>query len=181
MSLKVTRLCKTMLPAVLACWICMSAAGAQNKPLDVCEVLQNLSRYRGQMITVRGEFVGNAIDGTTCPVLKTGDHEWHKGVLIDIPHESYAPIDPPAAWKIELKNWDRAVEKWQALKKRWGGGTPVFATIVGRLDTKSDPLEVPTLPNGNSLPWGYGHLGIYPARLVLFDIKDVEVSTNRGR
>jgi len=159
----------------------MSPAEAQNKPLDVCEVLQSLSRYRGRMITVRGEFVGNAIDGPACAVLKTGDHEWHKSILIDIPHESYGFIDPPAEWKIDLKQWDSAVKKWQALRKRWGSATPIFATIVGRLDTRNELLGVPALPDTKLVPWGYGHLGMYPARLVLLEIKDIEVSINRGR
>ena len=183
--MKVMNTCRTRwLSVLLVCWICDAQAAPQNKPLDVCQVLQNLGRYRGQMITIRGEFVGNAIAGPGCPVLKTGDHEWHNGILIDIPHESYAVIDPPAGWKIDLKNWDRALERWKTLRKR-GNDTPVFATVIGRLDTRNEqlgvPERIPALPDTKIIPWGYGHLGFFPARLVLFEIKDVELSTNRGR
>jgi len=136
------------------------------------------------MITVRGEFVGDRIDGPTCPTLKTGDHEWHKSILIAIPDESDPRIDPPAGWKIDLKNWDKAVKEWQALRKRWGASRPVFATIVGRLDIRNEqlglPERVPALPDSKLIPWGYGHLGLHPAQIVLLDISDVKVSTNRG-
>ena len=50
----------------------------------------------------------------------------------------------------------------------------VIATFVGRLDTTDPPLQMrfPNVPNG------FGEQGVYPARLILWTVKDIVIAVD---
>jgi hypothetical protein len=144
-------------------------------PLSVCDVLQNYTRYREQMIEVRGEWTGPGLGPTTnCQpfkTTKTGDFVWLSGIWLVLPVQKNE-IDTPANWAVEEPAYRRAADKLRAtnLDKQ-----EIIATIAGRLEA-NDLRHVVRRVDSNLLPYGYGHLGQFPAQLVISTIKDLEIS-----
>jgi hypothetical protein len=143
------------------------------QPLSVCEVLQDLKTYRGQIIQIRGRWTGDSLEGDCPTSLKTGDYEWPSAVVLTQPNSSIVESEEPAKWKADMPAYRRALRE---LERR--SQDSVVATFVGRLDAR-DRLEVLTNNVPQPVPVGYGHLGTYPARLVIITVKEVVAQRRR--
>ena len=151
---------------------CLTLAGDETPaetPLRVCEVLENLPRYRGKTITVRGMLYQSreitALGDTPCKQpLMTGDYQWPPA--LDLEYSSYRPSDESAVtFQTDLGNVDTTSAEIRTLRKKAPGGD-VWVTVVGYLRAK-DKYNVFL---GGDRKWhgqGYGHLGTYPAQLVI--------------
>lgn len=171
-------------------------------PLTVCEVLQHLDIYSGRIIEVRGEFGGDHIRGPgydisrglripelsdeerACEPLVTGDYAWFSAIGLDFPKTADVEAQASTQWSFDKAGYDRLVDVWQPLMNQYilgeSGYLPVTVTIAGRLDTPESGLVViPDIVQGPEglLPayHGYGSNGVFPARLVLIRISDIQV------
>lgn len=137
--------------------------GDQKEPLTVCQILQNLRLYDGNLIQVRGEWHGSYIEDKCQMPLQTEDHKWPDEITVEGPFNLHG--------NDETVNWsftpDDYIASFSELLRFKG---PVYATIVGRLDARAQLIHY---PNGSTNPGGYGHLGYYPARIVVKQIKDI--------
>ena len=152
---------------------CSQGAQKTTTPLTVCEVLQDLGKYRGRIIEVRGEFNGGHLRGNCLP-LTTGGHTWFNGIEIDFPKNPSVEGEEPTQWTFDVKVISEAAERAAALQRASGPEATVMATVAGRLDVP-DPLMVQT--EKGLAPNGYGHLNVYPARLIIVRIKDIAVES----
>jgi hypothetical protein len=132
-----------------------------------------------------------AFPARACPRLETGGHQWFGALMLEYPQTVNHLIDSErehgniligeerTQWSYDVVEEVRVFEEWSeardaALAAR-GDEVPsaVLATVAGRLDVKSDGLRVDEQADGTPIFWGYGHLGIFPARLVLVAITDI--------
>ena len=148
-----------------------TAPARQQSPLTVCDVLQSLDKYRGRIVEVRGEYDGGELRAS-CPPLKTEGYIWISAIQLELPQNSIVKEENPTQWTYDLSANQAAVDRGLAMQRAGGAGTVVMATVAGRLDAR-EPLMVVTAPGREPTPIGYGHLGIYPARLILVRITDI--------
>ena len=138
------------------------------QPLTVCEVLEDLQKYRGKIIQVRGRWNGPELEGRACAPLKTGEYVWPSGVVIELP--SWAR-EEPATWTLDQEAYNQAYRKYlQAIEHT----TEVLVTFTGRLDAREEGLQIIFRhPDGDVITNGYGSNNAYPAQLVIVTVKDV--------
>ena len=140
------------------------------QPLTVCDVLKDLQEYRGKIVQIRGRWNGPILEGRACAPLKTGDYEWPSGVAIQFPSSRTLEREEPVAWALDQEAYNQIErERLQALEHT----TEILATFIGRLDAREEGLQILRRPDGDVITNGYGHLGVYPAQLVIATVKDL--------
>ena len=151
--------------------LCTSAAlFAQPKPIKpqqpftVCYVLQNLDSLGGKIIQVRGAWYGGEMREECKTQLKTEDHVWPSAIYL-VTTDFLDKEDEPVDWIFLGDDFEKAFRE----RNRYKG--PVNATIIGRLDARAELSPDPG--GGHPVPFGYGHLNAYPARIVIMEIKDI--------
>jgi hypothetical protein len=145
----------------------------------VCDVLQNIHKYQGKVIEVRGEWaVGYALIGDCSLSLKIGEQTWVNGIALDTPESvnqdinSLSDTSDRPTWNLDRKAWEIADDVGFRLVSANGPDTKLFATFVGRLDVVGKLLGKPETAD-NPERSGFGHLNSYPARLVMITVRDV--------
>jgi len=130
------------------------ATGDSQRPIPICEVLENLRAYDGQTIVVRAGWNGSLV-GDCKPPQSPDDPRYPLPGELLVNAILVAPLPVNAEqvepFKTPLQQFDRL----------WKEGYDVFATFVGRLQVKR--------PGG----FGFGHLGGYSAQISVMGIKDV--------
>lgn len=139
------------------------------KPVTVCEVLGDLQKYRGKIIQIRGRWLGTSLDGHECKPLRTGDYGWESGIAIAEP--DWPILETPATWTLDRKALDRAEQEMRLQAIRYN--KHVIVTFIGRLDAREEGLQTFRGGDGNLHGLGYGHLGVYPAQLVIATVRDI--------
>jgi hypothetical protein len=139
-------------------------------PIPICEVLQNLAKYRNSVIEIRGEWNGGSLTGRCVP-LKTGDYTWPTYITLEFPEDLSRLPEEKVDWGLDHQAWSLAEAKLsslldQIITSRTSSLEVVSATVKGRLDT-------PEHLSPGSPPNGFGHLNQFPARMVLMEISDV--------
>ena len=144
----------------------------QSEPLTVCQVLQNLPFYAGRLLQIRGKWNGSNLEGECNVPLQLEDHRWPSKILLTHPSRlSKSEGDEPVNWELSSSLDDFFIESLRKLK------TPIFATIMGRLDVGS---HLTTNSKGQFLVlWGYGHLNYFPARMIIKEISNIVGSGRR--
>lgn len=173
-----------------------SSENYPDRPLSVCEVLGDLSRFNGKIITVRGPYFGTDLLGsgtaatrepvpgeTQCTPLMSGDFEWIAGIYLEFPTGPDVDVQQSAQWTYHtdaIYQAGRTLIEEMNLASSTGlrYPPPVLATVVGRLDIPEQGLQVAEVL-GRPVYIGYGPDGIYPARLVVVSIDDIRVSEVR--
>ena len=87
----------------------------RGRPLSVCDVLKDHSKYQGQVVEVRGEWDGSLV--ASCPVLKTGYYEWPNAIIINFPSNGIVQLEQPAGWLVpfDVSTYNAAVSQaWSA-------------------------------------------------------------------
>lgn len=138
-----------------------------DKPLDVCTVLKNIQTYRGEIISIRGRWDGDDIQGD-CGITSREDNRF------GIPYSENAIVwvhpygtnwDDQPEWSEDRVVVEALTKKYDQLMRQ---GHNVLATFVGRLEARRTDFRS-----------GYGHMGAYRAQLVLVTIKDVVSETGK--
>jgi hypothetical protein len=151
--------------------LAMSQLGYSQEPLTVCQVLKDLDAYSGKIIQVRGIWRGAFLEEECPKALQTEGYTWINRILLFNTGNS-ANREKPVDWVFGH------MESWPAFKEllRYKGN--VYATITGRLDARA---KLSPSPNGGPpVPFGYGHLGVYPARIVMKAIENIVGSELKG-
>ena len=150
-------------------WVVVTLFGRGVAAKSVCVVLQHASKLSGQLISVRGEWVENeewaAVSGNCTFTLRAGGVDWPMSIELVNPKLGRAN----SAYRTSFQ---QAVSTIRGQREAGKKGT-VLATFTGRLETKD--LRGITMGDGTVVQFGFGHGGVFPARLVLESVRDVIV------
>jgi hypothetical protein len=132
------------------------------KLLTVCEVLDNLTVYRGRVISITGPLITNEegawLSSDSCPKpFVTEGYAWPKEMAINLIRD-----------KSRAVNVDPALEN---LSKRAKRDEHIWVTVTGKLETRSH-FEMVLKTDGTRVPYGFGHLNLSPAELTMYSIGD---------
>lgn len=186
-----TRSRKAVLVAALLTWLsvgvvaCRREAGWRTgderaaQPITVCELLKNLASYRGKMVAVRGIYYYGLREPKCADELTTGGHRWPAAInLIGSPSPAPKPgaLDFTGEEAVEFATDWTSWEKWGAVlleQSRAGLRGEIWITVHGKVRARDRYVR----PDGTVSP-GYGHLGAFPAEIVVKRILDVQVKTD---
>lgn len=164
--------CETQL-IVIAAILMTGCARERGTPpservVTVCDVLANPSSFRGRIVAVRGVFTYGALRQDDCPQeFITGDRRWPP--ILNLATTEYQKGEPPVAFKTDPESWDRLdLTALEAGKQ--GRSVEIWATIIGQIRAQSEYV----LPDGR-VRSGFGHLGAFPAEVVVKQITDITV------
>jgi hypothetical protein len=141
-------------------------------PISICEALENVTKYRGAVLEIRGEWIGGYLIGD-CKALRTPHFTWLNAILIELPENVADHPFERVEWKLAREEVDRADRELARLLSLRRDRQKIEATVVGRLDS---PTELERTETYGTFQNGYGHLNQYPARMVARTIKDVALS-----
>ncbi len=130
---------------------------------SVCEVLRNIDLYRGKLIRVRGIYFDGIRDQCPPAIREWGGAVWPSALNIadsDLASSLKMPVD----FSTDRTSWEAPEAFWmkEARKKV---REEIWVTFEGTLQT-ADP--------GSRKLGGFGHLGGFPAQLV---VKSVDLSS----
>jgi hypothetical protein len=138
---------------------------ATSEDVTVCDLLANVSRYRGQVVTLRGVYWNGLRDHCSQPLV-TGDHVWPSAVnLVDSEYPSFA--SDVAHFKTDVRSWDEldAIVLREAKARR---REAIWVSVTGLVRAPASYVR-----EDGKVVAGYGHLGTLPVELVVKQIRDV--------
>lgn len=151
------------------------------KPVDVCDVASSLSMYSNKVVAVRGEFFsgrhGATVARTECK-RPSPFKEFGSGLAINLAFPDDDTTQEAAVRfevdKGSVRRLERAISDARD-RSDIGNELTVIATFVGVLRVRAH-FKLNQEPNGEYDGNGYGHLGRYPAELVLRKVTDVHIT-----
>jgi hypothetical protein len=151
-------------------------------PVLVCDVLSDLAKFNGKIISIRGVVEGSNegtwIIATRCAVrLVTDGYLWRTAIAIELPSTLFLRDD------VDFQ-LDRAAIEWldhKVKQMQYKGTTDtLWLTYIGLFETKKK-LEVGVDPSGKRWPDGFGHLNTAPGRLLIKTVSDTFVERGKRR
>ena len=146
-----------------------------SEPLDVCDVLKDLGRYRGRVVAIRAELNNALRPLKPCrEPLVTKGYRWPDALAIDPSEKECATKregDMPAGeFFVQLRKAERASK---------GSEGRLAVTVIGRVLAREEYVRVET--NYGLLANGYGHLGAFPAAMQIWVVRKPERLTVNER
>jgi len=134
---------------------------AVSPPLSLCDISRDFSAYRDKHVTVRGVYYWGLREA--CPQ-KCPDGGWPS--FVDLVGEE--------------ANWDAVAgaEQTVQLEAKKGKRFEIWVTVAGQLKTMAKRSPLGPCDKVGSRYFGYGHLGMFPAQLVVKEFRDIEVKEN---
>ena len=177
----VVRTGSTMITALSVFFLVRIVTFSDQNPLSVSlsELSKNHEKYHGKMVTVRGSLHvsmhGVVLANEQCFKKGSRYKAFEKGAAINLetPGGDVEPDVPIAQFDMDTESSELFLELAQT-KMRRGTSIGVSLTCTGLIRSQSEfqrDGDAATGYRGN----GFGHMGIYPAELVVKSIKDVEV------
>lgn len=127
--------------------------------LSLCDLAKDYGSYRDKLVSVRG-YCGLR---QACPQ-SCANKPWPSFVEL-------RGGGSPTVWDA-VAEVERSVEAEAKKGKRF----EIWVTVIGRLDTRARPSR--RGPCDNRDLFGYGHLGVFPAELVVESFTDIKVIEN---
>lgn len=162
--------------AVLLAIIAAGCGHPQPKPvvLSLCDLSKDFSALRGKLVAVRGVYFYGLRQECrqTCA---TGP--WPSFVDL-IGADNRLPGEPPFGFTNDDASWaavDRAGRTAERDAKQ-GRRVEVWVTVTGRF--RASDHRSPVGPCDKVVNSGWGHLGVFPAQLVVKGFSDIEVVPN---
>jgi len=140
---------------------------ASLQPISICDLLQSVRSYRGKTVTVRGIYWSGLRQTCTQP-FSTSDHTWPSAInLVD--SDYVAGTEESVPFKTDRESWDK-LDEIAIREGKAGRREEIWVTVTGRLRAPEAYIRKDGRVRG-----GYGHLGVYPAELVVERVSDVEI------
>jgi hypothetical protein len=140
---------------------------ADEKPITVCELLRNLTKYNGKEVTVRGYvggdrhlgyFLSDNDEDKQCENMPRGSKTW--------------PSSTHLRWQGEDKV-DKNLEAAVTQRDRQDKDKKILATIKGSVSAAKGPKIYRDL-QGGYFGNGYGMGGPHPAQITIRAVTDIE-------
>jgi hypothetical protein len=142
------------------------------KPISICDLFKDIRPYEGKVIAVRGIYYHGLREGNCPHAFEGGDRVWPT-VLDLATSNTYEEGEPAVSFDTDDESWDKLNEVAIREGKKGLLGE-IWVTMVGQLRGPQRHLR-------NGHPGGvgcYGHLGAFPAQLVVERVFDIAVKTN---
>jgi hypothetical protein len=139
-------------------------------PVTVCEVLKDPPRYRGKLVRVTGVYWNGLRESCREPLV-TGNHTWPSALNLadtDFP----ASANETVSFRTDQKSW-KDLEEIVLREAKAGQHEEICVTLVGVLRAPQSYIR----ENGQ-IVGGYGHLGVFPAELVVERVSGVTIKSN---
>jgi hypothetical protein len=136
------------------------------QPVTICELLKNVQAYRGKVVAVRGIYWYGLRQSCAEPLV-TGGHAWPSALNLVDTAAARSEAETPA-FKTDRSSWDR-LDELVVREAKAGQREEIWATVVGFVRA---PV---TYIRDGKVVGGYGHLGAFPAELVVEHISDVSI------
>ncbi len=138
------------------------------RPLTVRDILAAPQSYHGKLISVRGVYYYGLRDPSCTTSFPDVGHTW-PCALNFVKSEQRGDGDPPVRFRTDEQSWARLINtvRREAMN---GRKCEIWVTVVGQLRVFRTPLKASQSQIG-----GFGHLGIFPAELVVERVVDIEV------
>lgn len=147
-----------------------SAASLCGKPLfaddrvySVCSVLRKLRKVHNQVVRVRGTVESGletyCLRDSCSSRLRTGSYTWPSAIWL----AGQALAESPIEFQPDTKSIQRLHDLLH--ERNHDFSAQVAATIEGKLEAR--PLRTGVGGNGQAIGMGYGHLGGFPAQLII--------------
>jgi hypothetical protein len=155
------------------------AAPAQQKAESVCQILGNLADFKGKIVTVRASIVYRAWlkADDECPVsIRVLDVKFPNEIATDWPDSRYVEL-----LRVQVPfRTDEASRNllFKGLGELHGINPKIYATVEGLIVTRDPPLKL-AYPSRPDQPFGFGHLGMALALMVVKRVSDVELVRDR--
>jgi hypothetical protein len=157
----------------LASW---GAAIAQPRPaidatkqeaISVCELLRNIAAYRGKVVSIRGIYWYGLRAPCAEPLITKG-HKWPSALNLaaaDAPRRGgeFPPLTT------DLSSWNH-LDEFVLREAKTGRRKEIWITVVGLVRAPTTYIR-----DNGAVVGGYGHLGVFPAELVVQRISDISV------
>ena len=162
---------------LLAEVVCFGA----EKPLSVCEVLSDLSRYRGKLVTIQGSLRGGTRHGwylrdnaseKPCTAVGHQGHTWPSNIALAEYTYGSEIEDGPAHFESEATQ----IESVLSEPKRVANGRDdleIVVTLGGELRSRKN-IKIIRSNDGWYAGDGYGQSGQYPALLIIKYAQDAK-------
>jgi len=155
------------------------SVGAE-QPLSVCRVLSRTDHLRGKMIQVTGVMIGSMhgsalydASEAECAQLRRRDIRWPAGIYLVWPSQRTVE-DGPRTFEPDVDGIERNLAPIR-LRIKERDDLLVTATFLGELRARN-AIQISWNPHDGG--WfggdGYGHLGQYPAQLVIKTVTDAK-------
>jgi hypothetical protein len=154
---------------------CVVERDVRPPEFSVCEVSRDFARYRNQLLAVRGVYH----DGLRqqC-VQKCGVDGWPSSIWVVDTDQRLD--DPPVSFRTDQRSLD-ALNKAVLVARdaaRGGRRVEVSATIIGVLRTRAHHSPLGPCDRVGSELYGFGHLGAFPAQLVVREVRNIRIEDN---
>ena len=151
------------------------------EPLSLCTVLQRLSEYANKRISVRTHVVlsreGVFFQDEACMEgPKTGDYSWPPLVSWAAPGNRESI---PSDYRLNAQSISKFEVEVNRARSR-DVRLEIVATVTGILRTEANPKFVRTR-SGALKPLGFGHLGEFPAEILIEDISEWVIRDTQKR
>jgi hypothetical protein len=157
--------------ALMALSFSVRAFASETEVIGVCELAQKLKAFRDKTVAVRGEFFtgqhGATVGRERCPS-PSPFKEFGSGFAINL---AFPEEDPSLGRELDRDSLKRLEEVKRQLQRN-RSDVSVTATFVGVLQVRSG-FKLKKLPSGGYSGNGFGHLGTYPAQIVMSRIENI--------
>lgn len=134
-----------------------------SRVFSVCEVLWNIDKLEGKVIRVRGVYFGAIRDQCPTAIREWGGAVWPAALNI-ADSDLAASLKRPVEFETDRNSW-AALETFWMKEARKNAREEIWATFEGAVQSAD--------PESRRLG-GFGHLGAFPAQLV---VKSVDVGS----
>jgi hypothetical protein len=160
--------------AIVALWACSNAqvrgtrsAVTQALPITVCDLFKSPLAYRGKIVSITGVYWGGLRQSCVEPFVTAG-HAWPSAInLTD--SQAAAQRGNPVPFETDYRSWDE-LDKTVIREAKAGLRGAIWVKMTGQLRT--------LLGDDRSVVGGYGHLGVFPAELVVERVSDIEIKSD---
>ncbi len=163
----------------LVCAVCLTgaccgarvernSASVERPPsVSVCDVIKDPTAYRGRMVAVTGVYWYGLRQACAEPLVTAG-HTW-PSALEFVDSSEAGQTGEPVSFQTDLRSWDD-LNKTVIREAKAGRRGAIWVKITGKLLAPEKYIE-----DGRLVTLGYGHLGVFPAELVVESVSDIEV------
>ena len=142
--------------------------------VPICDLFQDLAKWKGQRIAVRAELVGTMegtwLSGRCKGAFVTEGHRWP--VLLTYGAPDFFGVDPPSLFR--RREASEKLKPKAAPELRGRNNVVTVATFVGRLRMRDKYLGF-CRPGGDYIGNGFGHLNAAAAEFIVESTHDAEV------
>lgn len=157
--------------AIVALWGCSNAqvrgtrsAVTQAMPITVCDWFKSPLAYRGKMVAITGVYWYGLRQSCAEPFVTAG-HAWPSAFYLT-DSQAAAQRGTPVPFETDQRSLDE-LDRIEIREAKAGLRGAIWVKITGQIRT--------IVRDGQIVVGGYGHLGVFPAELVVERVSDIEI------